>query len=164
VAAPTRETARRLAELLRPALEGSGVELDDVTVTAAGRRSVVRVVVDSDTGVSLDEVAEASRLLSEELDRVDEAQPSLLAGAYVLEVSSPGVDRPLTEPRHWRRNVRRLVTAHLREGAPVTGRVVEAGDDAVVLDVDGTRTTVSYADVAKGSVQVEFKRDEEEAP
>ena len=131
MASPARETAQRLAEAIRPDVEAAGFHVEELTVTAAGRRSVVRVLVDhadpAAGGITLDDVADASRVLSDALDRVDEQAPGLLGGTYVLEVSSPGVDRPLTEPRHWARNTRRLVTATLREGAPVTGRVVSAG-------------------------------------
>ena len=142
----------RLASLLRPVLEAAGADLEDLSVSPAGRRRVVRVVVDRDGGVSLDDVAELSRLLSEALDDVEAREPALLGGAYVLEVSSPGVDRPLTEPRHWRRNVGRLVTAHLADGAPHTGRLTEAADGEVLL---GDRRLL-LAEVVRGQVQVEF--------
>ncbi|MCW2680125.1 MAG: ribosome maturation protein RimP [Frankiales bacterium] len=158
-------SAARLRELVGPQVAATGHDLEDLTVTAAGKRSVVRVVVDKDGGVTLDDIADVSRSVSDVLDRLDETDPELLATTYVLEVSSPGVDRPLTEPRHWRRNVKRLVTATLREGAPVTGRVLAADDDGVLLDVSGSEQRLAYADVVRGNVQVEFGRkteDEEE--
>jgi ribosome maturation factor RimP len=104
-----------------------------------------------------------SRLVSDALDADSEnpASPRALAGAYVLEVSSPGVDRPLTEPRHWRRAVGRLVKVEIH-GQSVTGRVAAADDDAVTLDVTGRRRTVTWADLGRGKVQVEFNRLEEE--
>ena len=143
-----------LLDLLRPVVEAAGFDLEDVTVTAAGRRSLVRVSVDADGGVDLDDIAEISREISAALDEDGDAG---FAGPYVLEVSSPGVDRPLTEPRHWRRNVGRLVTVRVGE-SQVTGRVAEAGETAVVLDVDGTRREFGYADLGPGRVQVEFNR------
>jgi ribosome maturation factor RimP len=155
-------TAARLSQLLAPLVETTGADLEDVDVSKAGRRSVVRVVVDRDGGVSMDDVADVSRVVSEALDQLDEADPSALGPSYVLEVTSPGVDRPLTAPRHWRRNVSRLVTVALREGPNVTGRVVSADDDAVVLDVDGDRLTLALTDVVRGTVQVEFSRKDEE--
>lgn len=155
-------SAARLSELVRPEVAAVGYDLEDLTVTAAGKRSVVRVVVDKDGGVTLDDVADVSRTISDVLDRVDESEPGLFGTTYVLEVSSPGVDRPLTEPRHWRRNIGRLVTATRREGEPVTGRVVRADDDAVTLDVAGTEQRLALADVPRGSVQVEFARKDEE--
>ena len=170
-------SAARLSELVRPQVAAVGYDLEDLSVTAAGRRSVVRVVVDKDGGVTLDDVADVSRTISDVLDGLDETDPDAFGATYVLEVSSPGVDRPLTEPRHWRRNVRRLVTATLAEGDPVTGRVLSADDEAVVLDVDGAERRLAYAQVVRGNVQVEFNRkdagddadavddeDEEEAP
>ena len=155
-------SAARLSELVAPEVAAVGYDLEDLSVTAAGKRSVVRVVVDKDGGVTLDDVADVSRTISDVLDRVDESEPGLLGATYVLEVSSPGVDRPLTEPRHWRRNVRRLVTATLREGEPVTGRVTAADDDAVTLDVDGTERRLPYAEVVRGNVQVEFGRKDDD--
>ena len=154
-------SAARLSELVAPEVAAVGYDLEDLTVTAAGKRSVVRVVVDKDGGVTLDDIADVSRTISDVLDRVDESEPNLLGATYVLEVSSPGVDRPLTEPRHWRRNVRRLVIATLREGSPVTGRIAAADDQAVTLDVDGQERRLPYDEVVRGNVQVEFGRKDE---
>ena len=151
-------SAARLSELLAPVVAGSGADLEDVSVSKAGKRSVVRVVVDRDGGVSLDDVADVSRVISDALDALDEQDPAALGPSYVLEVTSPGVDRPLTEPRHWRRNVGRVVKAALRDGTTATGRIVAADDDAVTLDVDGTERVLAHADVARGAVQVEFSR------
>ncbi len=159
---PVSAPAARLSALLGPVLEAAGVDLEELSVSPAGRRRVVRVVVDKDGGVSLDDVAEVSRLLSEALDDVDAREPALLGGAYVLEVSSPGVDRPLVAPRHWRRNVGRLVAVTLRDGAPVTGRLLRADEDAVVLEVDGEERVLALTDVVKGLVQVEFSRPGDE--
>jgi ribosome maturation factor RimP len=155
-------SAARLSELLAPAISAAGADLEDLSVSKAGKRSVVRVLVDRDGGVSLDDVADLSRVVSDALDALDEQDPSALGPSYVLEVSSPGVDRPLTEPRHWRRNVSRLVTATLRDGSTATGRVTAADDDAVTLDVDGTERVLPYGDVARGAVQVEFSRKDGE--
>lgn len=152
----------RLAELVRPVVEATGYDLEGLTVSAAGRRSVVRILVDRDGGVTLDDVAEVSRALGDALDAADEAEPGLLGASYVLEVSSPGVDRPLTEPRHWRRNIGRLVTATVREGAAVTGRVVSADAVGLTLDVDGAERRLEYRRLARGAVQVEFSRQAEE--
>ena len=151
-------SAARLAELASPVVTATGHDLEDIAVTPAGRRSVVRVVVDKDGGVTLDEVAEVSRVLGKALDAADEAEPGLLGESYVLEVSSPGVDRPLTQPRHWRRAAGRLVEVHLRHGKPVTGRVASADDAGVTLDVDGAERVLAFPDVLRGAVQIEFSR------
>ena len=115
----------------------------------------ITVVADGDEPLDLDSIAELSRSASEVLDRIDTAP-------YVLEVTSPGVDRPLTQPRHWRRNLHRLATATLRDGTGVTGRITAADDAAVTLDVDGVERVLPYDDVARGAVQVEFSRKDGE--
>lgn len=155
-------SAARLSELLAPVVAATGADLEGVEVSLAGRRRVIRVVVDRDGGVSMDDVADLSRAVSEALDALDEAEPAALGPSYVLEVTSPGVDRPLTAPRHWRRNVGRRVTVVLAEGANVTGRLRSAEPDRVVLDVDGAERSLPLADVVRGAVQVEFSRSGEE--
>ncbi len=137
----------RLRDVLTPVVSAAGFDLEDVAVTTAGRRNVVRVVVDRDGGLDLDAVAEVARVVSAALDDSDATGET----PYTLEVTSPGVDRPLTEPRHWRRAQGRLVKA----GA-VTGRVVDADDDRVRLDVDGDTRDIPYAELGAGKVQVEF--------
>ena len=155
-------SAARLSELLAPVVAETGADLEDVSVSKAGKRSVVRVVVDRDGGVSLDDVADVSRGISDALDALDEQEPGVLGPSYVLEVTSPGVDRPLTQPRHWRRNVHRLVAATLRDGTTATGRITGADDDTVTLDVDGSERVLPLADVVRGVVQVEFSRKDGE--
>jgi ribosome maturation factor RimP len=133
-----------------------GLDLEGVTLTNAGRHRMLRVAVDKDGGVSLDDLAEATRDLSEALDETG------LMGEhpYTLEVTSPGVDRPLTLPRHWRRNRDRLVTVTLADDETVTGRIGSSDEAGVVLDVDGTDRRYAYADVVKAKIQVEFSRKE----
>jgi ribosome maturation factor RimP len=147
---------QRVRDALLPVVSGAGFDLEDVSVSAAGRRSVVRVVVDRDGGVDLDAVAEISRLVSDALDS-DEVTGST---PFTLEVTSPGVDRPLTEPRHWRRNTGRLVQASVSGEGSVTGRVLSADETAVTLDVDGSERVIDFADLGQGKVQVEFNRAE----
>ncbi|GII78231.1 ribosome maturation factor RimP [Sphaerisporangium rufum] len=147
----------RLMKLLEPVVATEGLDLEDVTITPAGKRRVLRVVVDGDGGVSLDKVAEVSRGVSEALD----GDGVMGDNPYVLEVSSPGVDRPLTERRHWRRARTRLVKAALRDGTSVEGRITRVGDDGVELSVDGTRRLLAWDALAKGRVQVELRRHDE---
>jgi ribosome maturation factor RimP len=146
----------RLATAIEPAVTAAGYDLEKVSVSPAGRRTVVRVVVDADTGVSLDDVAAVSRAVSDVLDSRD---AELFGDApYVLEVTSPGVDRRLTEPRHWRRAVGRLVEVPVA-GAPTRARVVAADDDGVELaDEAGHRARHGWAELGRGAVQVEFGR------
>jgi ribosome maturation factor RimP len=140
-------------ELVDP-LQQMGLDVEAVEVTPAGKRRVLRVAVDKDGGVTLDDVADATREVSRVLDESDVMgeQP------YTLEVTSRGVDRPLTLPRHWRRNADRLVEVSLVEGDTVAGRIAGATDDSVTLEVDGSTRELPYADIAKALVQVEFNR------
>ncbi len=112
-----------LLDLLRPPLTDSGLDLEAVEISSAGRRRVVRVLVDKDGGVTLDDLADATRVVGARLDETD----ALGERPYTLEVTSPGIDRPLTEPRHWRRNVNRLVSVTLSDGVTVSGRILELG-------------------------------------
>ena len=143
---------QRVHDALAPVVTAAGYDLEDVSVTAAGRRSVVRVVVDRDGGIDLDAVAEVSRTLSAALDESD----VMGQAPYVLEVTSPGVDRPLTQPRHWRRAAGRLVRVNVADAGSVTGRVTTADDDNVTLDVDGNARSFAFADLGPGHVEVEF--------
>ena len=165
----TDPTTARLAGWIEPVVGSAGYDLEELVVTPAGRRSVVRVVVDRDAGVSLDDVAEISRAISEVLDQHDDGMGRT---PYVLEVSSPGVDRPLTEPRHWRRNIGRLVAVTVgRTGSTddLTGRVAAVDDAGITLAVEAkgkpgakkrppTPRQVPWAELGSGRVQVEFGR------
>ncbi|MGH8869621.1 MAG: ribosome maturation factor RimP [Actinomycetes bacterium] len=151
----TRDRAEVLT-VIEPVVVSEGMDLEDVEVTPAGRRRVLRVVVDADGGVGLDAVARVSTAVSEALDAAD----AMSGTPYVLEVTSPGVDRPLTQPRHWRRALDRLVTVDVAGEGAVTGRVVQADDAGVVLDLPEGRREVAYADLGGGRVQVEFRRHE----
>jgi ribosome maturation factor RimP len=145
-----------LLETLRPVVESIGYELEDVTVTSAGRRSLVRVSVDADGGIDLDGIAAVSRLISDVLDAEEPGGPAF-AGPYVLEVSSPGVDRPLTEQRHWRRAAGRLVQVPVGDKT-VAGRVLKVSEQGVTFDVDGSERDIAWSDLGRGKVQVEFNR------
>ena len=147
----------RLTRVLAPVVAASGLDLESLRVTTAGRRRLLRVVVDGDGGPGLDDIA----LLSQNLSAALDASDAMGDTAYTLEVSSPGVDRPLTEPRHWRRARGRLVRVPLADRAPgypgtVVGRVTDAGADGVTLDTGGRLRDFRYPDLGPGQVQVEF--------
>ncbi len=155
----------RLVAVIEPALTRAGFDLEDVSVQRAGARSLLRVVVDRDGGVDLDSVAEASRVVGEALDAGDDALGDALPGPYVLEVTSPGVDRPLTAPRHWRRALGRVVRVVTDQGTVLTGRLVAADEQCVELAPDDRAdpgadhrsvVRVRYPDVRRAVVQVEF--------
>ena len=150
---------KRLAGLFQPVVAAAGMDLESVRTTFAGRRRLLRVVVDSDHGVSLDDAADVSRDVSALLDASD----MLGDVPYTLEVSSPGVDRPLTQPRHWRRARGRLVRVKVTGEGPVEGRVLAADADGVTLGIVSGNAAAGerrfpYVDMGAGSVQVEFGR------
>jgi ribosome maturation factor RimP len=147
----------RLREVVDPVVTAAGYDLDGLVVSRVGRKHLVRITVDGDEGVNLDTVADLSRDISAALDEAEAATGDLVAGEYELEVSSPGIDRPLTLPRHWRRNIGRLVKVTVGERSLV-GRVTDAADAAVTLDVDGTVHELAYPDLGPGRVQIEFNR------
>ena len=151
----TSDTRDRLADQLTDPMTSLGLDLEAVDLSSAGKRRVLRVAIDRDGGVTMDDIAEATREVSRILDETN------LMGqqAYTLEVSSPGVDRPLTLPRHWRRNAGRLVTVTLGEGEPVTGRITASDDEGAVLDVEGTEHRVAYSEVTRARIQIEFKKE-----
>jgi ribosome maturation factor RimP len=136
------------------AAQGAGLVVEDVAVQAAGRRRVVRVVVDlpedAAGGVPMDAVAAVSQALSQRLDETD----AMGGSAYTLEVSSPGADRPLTQRRHWSRARGRLVRVTLRDGGTRTGRLQEVDEAGVLVD----EARLAWADVARGTVELEFSR------
>jgi ribosome maturation factor RimP len=143
-----------LVRLLAPVVEAQGLDLEDVVVTQAGKRRQLRVVVDKDGGISLDTVAAVSTAVAAQLDDSD----AMGGSPYVLEVTSPGVDRPLTAPRHWRRNRTRLVKVATAEATALEGRLVEVDDDGIGVESDGVVTRLAWDRVASGRVQVEFNR------
>jgi ribosome maturation factor RimP len=153
----------RLVAAVEPLVHRAGLDLEDLRVTRAGRRYVVQVVVDGDGGVDHDELSKLSRQISTDLD---EAEASGTPGglrelravnSYTLEVSSPGVDRPLTLPRHWRRNVGRLVLVKAGDRL-LTGRIVASSEVEVTLEVGGRAQTLPFTVLGPGRVQIEFNR------
>jgi len=155
--------AERIVDLLEPAVAAMGMDLETVRITSAGRRRLLRVVIDADGGVSLDDIAQVSRQVSATLD----AAAAMGETSYTLEVSSPGVDRPLTEPKHWRRATGRLVTVPLRsrtrpgtdtaaDAPAVTGRITATDSRGVRLDIEGVSREFGYSELGAGKIQVEF--------
>ncbi|MDR1851866.1 MAG: ribosome maturation factor RimP [Propionibacteriaceae bacterium] len=144
-----------LAGVLEPVVSALNLEIDRLEVRKAGKRQLVQVFLDGDGedghGPSLDDIAEATRAISRALDESDVAGNA----PYTLEVSTRGVNRALTEPKHFRRNTGRLVEVSMPQGA-VTGRILSAGDE-LLLDVDGKEQALAWPDVAKAYVQVEFR-------
>lgn len=149
----TSRQREHLTTVIEPVVATFGYDLEDLNVNPAGRRSLVRVVVDGDGGIALDDVAEVSKAISVALDEHDGVMGK---SPYVLEVTSPGVDRPLSKPRHWRRSIGRLVACTQTDGSQFTGRIVDADDSGADLDVDGQGRRLEYSAVRSARVQVEF--------
>ena len=149
----------RLEQLVERCVTALGLDLEAVELSKAGKRRVLRVAVDADGGVPIESITDASRELSKALDESDVmgAQP------YTLEVTSRGVDRPLTLPRHWRRNVGRLVVADLADGSRVKARITSADDASIDLTVDGTLRRLPFEDVVAAHVQAELTRPRSDA-
>lgn len=152
--------SERLRELLEPLVSSQGLDLEEIAVDSVGRKRVLRVVVDSDTGADLDRIADVSRALSAKLDETE----AMGQGAYDLEVGTPGAERLLRERRHYVRAVGRLVRFQLAEGGELVARILRVDDDGVDLEVPGvkgrkaTTRRLAFPDIARARVQVEFNR------
>ncbi|MEV4615606.1 ribosome maturation factor RimP [Kitasatospora sp. NPDC049258] len=155
----------RLRALLEPLAAEAGLDLEAVTVTQAGSRRQVQIDVDADDGVDLDTIAEFSRRVGQVLDESD----LMGAAPYLLEVGSPGAERPLDEPRHWRRAEGRLAKVHLTDGKEIVARVLESDEDGVLVEVQPVKgrgrpkeRRLAWAEIDRARVQVEFNRKDDE--
>ncbi|MBD9729041.1 ribosome maturation factor RimP [Streptomyces caniscabiei] len=152
--------SERLRELLEPLVRSQGLDLEEIAVDSVGRKRVLRVVVDSDEGADLDTVADVSRAVSAKLDETD----AMGQAEYTLEVGTPGAERALTEHRHYRRAVDRLVKFALREDGELVARILTVDDDGLDLEVPGvkgrkaTTRRLAFAEIDRARVQVEFNR------
>ena len=150
--------AERVEHTLSPVVSDHGFDLEAVEVQPAGRRRLVRVLVDRDGGVTLDDIASLTKLLSDHLDATD----AMGEQPYVLEVSSPGVGRALTLPRHWRRNRDRKVKVTTSDGEVVMARIGDSDESGVTLlgladDVSSSdQTRLEYSRITDAHVEVEF--------
>jgi len=138
-----------ISAAITPALEALGFYLEDVTIISAGRRSMLTVIVDGDTHLSLDQVTSATKAIGEIVESIQ----SLGETPFTLEVTSPGLDRPLTKVRHWQKNINRLVKVVLQDGSEVKGRINEVNEaNSVVGEIK-----VNYSDIKRATLEVEFK-------
>ena len=146
-----------IAVAITHAIEAAGCYLEEVTLTPAGKRKIMTVIVDGDTNLSLDQVTAVSK----EVSAIVEVLPALGDTPFTLEVTSPGVDRPLTKPRHWRKNYGRLINATLVTDKSVKGRI----GDSTEIDVEIDSVKIAFSEIKKALVEVEFKslkKDESE--
>ena len=151
----------QIAELISPALQEAGYYLEDINVVSPGNHRIVTVIVDGETALNLDQVTVASKLVSE---LVDEAT-FMGETPFTLEVTSPGIDRPLTLPRHFAKNVTRLLKVTQSDGVVLTGRITSNTDIDVTLSVVEKKETkevvIALADIKRAVVEIEFNRKDE---
>ena len=151
----------QIAELITPALQQAGYFLEDVNLVTPGNHRIVTVIVDGESALNLDQVTVASKLVSELMDEA----PFIGETPFTLEVTSPGIDRPLTLPRHFAKNVTRLLKVTKTDGEVVTGRIASNTDADVTLTVAVKKETkevvVSLADIKRAVVEIEFNRKDE---
>jgi ribosome maturation factor RimP len=140
----------QVAAVITPAIQALGFYVEDISITSAGRRSMLTVIVDGDTHLSLDQVTVATKAISEIVENL----PTLGNNPFTLEVTSPGLDRPLTKPRHWRKNKDRLIKIVLNDGKEITGRIKDSTDDQVIVD----EQKVAFVDIKRATLEIEFKQ------
>ena len=138
-----------ISAAITPALEALGFYLEDVTIISAGRRSMLTVIVDGDTHLSLDQVTSATKAIGEIVESVQ----SLGETPFTLEVTSPGLDRPLTKVRHWQKNINRLVKVVLLDGTEIKGRIKDVNEVSATVD----EKNINYSDIKRATLEIEFK-------
>lgn len=140
----------QVAAAITPVIESLGFYVEDIAITSAGKRSMLTVIVDGDTHLSLDQVTVATKAISEIVENL----PTLGNNPFTLEVTSPGLDRPLTKPRHWQKNKDRLIKIVLNDGKEIKGRIKESTQTAVTVD----EKVINFADVKRATLEIEFKQ------
>ena len=144
----------QIFDLINPAVTEAGYVLEDVQVATPGKSRIITVIVDSDTSLNLDQVTSASRKVSELLDSASFMGET----PYTLEVTSPGIDRPLTKPRHWHKNVGRLVKVVMNDGNTFSGRIKSSNEISAVVEHKG-EDTILFNEIKRAQSEVEFKND-----
>ena len=147
-----------ITDLITPAVAEAGFYLEEVQIASPGSHRIVTCVVDGPTPLNLDQVTVASRVISEILDSAEFMGET----PFTLEVTSPGVDRPLTQPRHWTKNLTRLIKVTLSDGAVIIGRLTEFDEVSAKLveNIKGRikEHKVAFADIKRAVVEIEFNR------
>ena len=148
----------QIAQLVTPAVEAQGFFLEEVLLVSPGKHRIITCIVDGDSSLNMDQVTAVSRAISELLDEA----PFMGEAAFTLEVTSPGVDRPLTKPRHFAKNVDRLLKVTRNDGEVITGRITANTDAAVTLSVtekkESKETVIAFTDIKRATVEIEFNR------
>ena len=152
----------QISEHITPALHQAGYFLEDVNLVSPGQHRIVTVIVDGESALNLDQVTVASKLVSELLDEATFMGET----PFTLEVTSPGIDRPLTLPRHFAKNNYRLLKVTKNDGTVITGRICANTDVDVTLTVtekkDVKEVVISLSDIKRAQVEIEFNRKEDD--
>ena len=138
-----------ISAAIRPIIEATGNYLEELTITSAGKVKILTVIVDSDSHLNLDQITAVTKEISEVIETLEELGDT----AFTLEVTSPGIDRPLTKPRHWRKNLDRLVKITMTSGQDIQGRIGEVTETVVLVDDQ----KVSFEDIKRAVLEIEFK-------
>jgi ribosome maturation factor RimP len=138
-----------ISAAIRPIIEATGNYLEELTITSAGKVKILTIIVDSDSHLNLDQITAVTKEISEVIETLEELGDS----AFTLEVTSPGIDRPLTKPRHWRKNLDRLVKITMASGKDIQGRIGEATEENVLIGDQ----KVSFEDIKRAVLEIEFK-------
>lgn len=148
----------QISQLVTPAVEAEGFFLEDVQLVSPGKHRIVTCIVDGQSSLNLDQVTTVSRLISELLD----VAPFMGEAPFTLEVTSPGVDRPLTKPRHFAKNIDRLLKVTQLDGTVVTGRILANSERDVTLTVtekkESRELVIALSGIKRAQVEIEFNR------
>jgi len=148
----------QITELITPAVTAQGFFLEDVQLVSPGKHRIVTCIVDGEVALNLDQVTSVSRAISELLDE----SPIMGDLPFTLEVTSPGIDRPLTKPRHFAKNNDRLLKITKNDGVVITGRILSNTDNDVTLAVENkkevSQVVVALTDIKRAVVEIEFNR------
>ena len=142
--------SEEISAVITPAINALGFYIEDITITSAGRRSLITVIVDGDTHLSLDQVTVATKAISEIMETISAVGDN----SFTLEVTSPGLDRPLTKARHWQKNINRLVKVVLLDGSEIKGRIKDVNEVNATVD----EKNIDYSDIKRAILEIEFKQ------
>ena len=142
--------SEEISAVITPAINALGFYIEDITITSAGRRSLITVIVDGDTHLSLDQVTVATKAISEIMETISAVGDN----SFTLEVTSPGLDRPLTKVRHWQKNINRLIKVVLLDGSEIKGRIKNVNEISTTVD----EKNINYSDIKRATLEIEFKQ------
>ena len=143
-----------LTKLVQPILNEMEIELVDLQILGSSGRTIIRIYADQENGITLDTCTKASRAISAEFDRTDP-----IKSRYVLEVSSPGIDRPLKAQRDFEKNIGKKVKIKYLDGAKssrIAGIIQQVNEEYVVLDKEQELVQINYSNIELAKLVMEF--------